>query len=95
MTTKPQKQATSKTLKMPPKVTTGNQPSLTSGNQSSLDHVGEFIQKQWPRLTSEEVDTYHTDRPRFTSVVRREYNISQEEVDVQLDLIKRQSLYAA
>lgn len=88
MTTKFQKQATSKMLKMPPRNTAGQ-------NNASLDHVSELIQKQWPRLSEEDVSAFRTDQQRFCEAVRHEYNIPQEELDVQLDLIKRKSLYAA
>lgn len=88
MSTKSQKQGNSKTLTMPPR-------DAASANAASLDHTNELIRKQWPRLSEEEVNAYRTDRQRFCDAVRREYHVPQEEVDVQLDLIKRQSLYAA
>lgn len=61
----------------------------------SFHNIGDMIHQQWPRLTHEEVDSYRTDYSKFCEAVRKEYGISQYEIEHHFDLMKRETLYAA
>ena len=46
-----------------------------------FQNINDLIHQQWPRLTYEEVGTYRTDYSQFCEAVKKEYGVSQEEID--------------
>lgn len=61
----------------------------------TVQSVHELIQLKWPKLTDEEVNHYRVDPQKFYGAIKNVYNLSQEDIDLQLNIMKRKALYAA
>ncbi|HEU5048103.1 MAG TPA: hypothetical protein VFT64_09715 [Rickettsiales bacterium] len=57
--------------------------------------VDDLIRMKWPKLADEEIRNYRLDPRQFYSALQQTYNITQEEIELQLNLIKRKVIYAA
>lgn len=58
-------------------------------------NVDDLIRMKWPKLADEEIRNYRLDPREFYNAVQKEYGITLEEIELQLNLIKRKVIYAA
>ncbi len=57
--------------------------------------INTLIHRQWPELTEEEINRHRTDLEGFFEAIKQKYNLSQDEVDINLNRITHEVLYAA